>query len=115
MVIYMGQAPGIVAVLPDQEQVDRWLDGARIAAAGSVVAEATVTAADVAGLPTPILASSSSRHGPSTSLAAPPRRSSKVPPSTDSVAITWHAPTSPGRSTRFSVEAMCSPRCSSTR
>ena len=51
MVIYMGQAPGIVAVLPDQEQVDRWLDAARIATSGSVVAEATVAAADVARLP----------------------------------------------------------------
>jgi predicted ATPase/DNA-binding CsgD family transcriptional regulator len=51
MVIYLRQAPGIIAVLPPEGDADAWLEDARALASGSSAASAAVATATVSGLP----------------------------------------------------------------
>lgn len=51
IVMYLGQAPGIIADPPSQEEAVAWLDTARANASGSLAAEAAIATAAAAALP----------------------------------------------------------------
>jgi predicted ATPase/DNA-binding CsgD family transcriptional regulator len=51
MVVYLRQAPGIIAALPREQDAESWLEDARAHASGGSAASAAIATATVSGLP----------------------------------------------------------------